>query len=1091
MTALVACIRRAGKALNAGDADLIHEIVREYREDGMTHAEAADRAIGDVIDILNSERADLIEQLTKAGGDASPYLGGARLSRREQERQDTHRQARQETTERETAAETAATDLRSREAERLRTPNVRYGLTPDEQDSVKNNPRDPEAVAVKERMTMEEMARVPKRATRPSTLRELGNAALESNATDRTKIAGRQATLMASPTRHLADFVQGSLRTAAQRVNQLNERMTGRESALTNTAQKVIKPWMTLHQKDPKTAEILTGIMHRSTLMGVDPSKDFQPTQGADSAIEAARQSNHKRLKDLYDKQSPAAKAIYRNTRDLFAQQYQQLQTSMQQRIDAIGADKKTKQALRAMVEKTFESGRVQPYFPLSRYGDYWAVAKDDNGNVVAYSQFEKRTEQRQWLANLEAEGHTVSGGRDTRAGNRGEGPSQTVMDPDFTLDVVRGLKGLESAQATEVNNLIDDIWQTYLRSLPEMSARKQFLHRKGIAGFSGDGLRSVADASLRNARRIAKVEYQFQIENELDNLQAAAKDSADEWAMPVHDEYRQRHQWYMNHTSSPTATVMTSMGFHAYLGLLRPSAAIVNLTQTAVVGLPTLSAFAQGKPGSASVELTKAARDVGSLLKFGADPYGDPNSNKRFSADDRKALTDIEAKFALFDKTRTFDLLGLQEAGGKHVTHPMHRWAEASGWLFHNAEVYNRKVTALAGYRLARQQNQSHDDAVYQAVQLTKDTHFDYSVQNRPRFMQKDAARVAFQFRNHSVNLHYFLIRNFHDSIAKQGTPEQRKQAARRFYGTMGMQATLAGVGGMPIVWTVIEAFEALWELLDNDEQEELHELADPKTRLRGWIEDGLGEQWGTEAAALIMDGGLDGIPFAARQAFPDQAGAIPNPAFSSRLALTNVAFQDAPEDAPIGTGDWYAHYASEIAGPSVGYLMDITKGSYDLAAGDTRALERILPATPTDLLKTVRYAWDGVRNNAGATVVDNEDLAASDYASQLLGFTPYTVHRQYAENRARNFVNQRLEWRRERLSDAYKFDNKHGHDTDESLAAIEAFNQQYPAYLIDIGGLNRSAARAENRFLNGVRVQSRARQELLRQLDTTGDDQ
>ena len=418
----------------------------------------------------------------------------------------------------------------------------------------------------------------------------------------------------------------------------------------------------------------MTGVMQRATLSQVDPAEAYKPridvkktearirslrkaietgakgpgrlrqeiaAREAQLATEQQRKSDHSKLKTIFDSMSPEAQTTYRATRDMFRKQYDTLEDALKTRLETLEADDQTKQALRAMVEKTFESGRIDPYFPLSRYGDYWAVAKDADGEVVAYSQFEKVTEWRDWKANMREQGYKVDGKRDTQAGKTGEGPKLAAMDPGFTLDVVKGLKGLKQ-QPAEVTNLIDDIWQTYLRSLPEMSARKQFIHRKGVMGFTGDGLRSVADASLRNARRIAKVEYQYQIENELAQLdQEAAQipEETDPWAQQVVDEMRQRHEWAMDHTSSPIATTLTSLGFHNYLGMLRPSAGLVNLTQTAIVGLPTLSAYTieAGGKGSAFVELSKASKDVTTLFQRAKDPFADPDTNKRFSKDVRR----------------------------------------------------------------------------------------------------------------------------------------------------------------------------------------------------------------------------------------------------------------------------------------------------------------------------------------------------------------------------------------------------------------------------------------------------------------------
>jgi len=65
--------------------------------------------------------------------------------------------------------------------------------------------------------------------------------------------------------------------------------------------------------------------------------------------------------------------------------------------------------------------------------------------------------------------------------------------------------------------------------------------------------------------------------------------------------------------------------------------------------------------------------------------------------------------------------------------------WASAS-FLFHHAEKFNRQVTFVAAYRLAREAGADPKNAYQQAVQATYDGHFDYSANNRPRVMQDTA---------------------------------------------------------------------------------------------------------------------------------------------------------------------------------------------------------------------------------------------------------------------------------------------------------------------------------------------------------------
>ena len=64
----------------------------------------------------------------------------------------------------------------------------------------------------------------------------------------------------------------------------------------------------------------------------------------------------------------------------------------------------------------------------------------------------------------------------------------------------------------------------------------------------------------------------------------------------------------------------------------------------------------------------------------------------------------------------------------------PAMSWASC---MFHYAEKFNHQVTIVAVYRLVRETGADNKAAYRQAVQATYYGHFDYSANNRPRFMQ------------------------------------------------------------------------------------------------------------------------------------------------------------------------------------------------------------------------------------------------------------------------------------------------------------------------------------------------------------------
>lgn len=73
MASLANCIKRAGKAISAADADVLKQSRQEYIEAGETAQRATERAIIDMIRTIEAERQDLVEQITAKGGVVGEY----------------------------------------------------------------------------------------------------------------------------------------------------------------------------------------------------------------------------------------------------------------------------------------------------------------------------------------------------------------------------------------------------------------------------------------------------------------------------------------------------------------------------------------------------------------------------------------------------------------------------------------------------------------------------------------------------------------------------------------------------------------------------------------------------------------------------------------------------------------------------------------------------------------------------------------------------------------------------------------------------------------------------------------------------------
>jgi len=831
---------------------------------------------------------------------------------------------------------------------------------------------------------------------------------------------GVAATLASVPRRNLADFLPESAAPSVQRYIREANRMSGRRNELLSQYEEVARDWAKWARENKREAGRLADLMHAATLAGVDPSIPYKPLKSGklteeERRAEALRKEQHIILQDAWNRVGEKGQEIYRNVRDTYIKMRKDLEAGLLARIEQSDADGATKKALMDKMRTEFEQGRVTgPYFPLMRYGDLWAVAKDAEGEVISFSRFENRDEQKAWVKEFKAAGYETAQGRRSKS----DGELVGKISPEFATKVA------ELAKKTGDDALVDDIWQLYLRNLPEMSMRKRFLHRKGRLGFAADALRAYANVTFRGAHQQAKLEHVHNMQRHLASLRdevraiennpELSKEFA--WATPVYDEMMHRHEKAMKPDASPVSVMMTSAGFLWWLGFT-PAAAAVNLTQTFLVGLPVLSA--RFNVLGASRELSKA-----SSLWFGS--WG-PIEN-RLRGDERDAIVEAR-RIGLFEKTQAHDLAGVTETGEAGYGGAWQYVVEKGSWMFHKMEQANREITFLAAYRLAKAKGISHADSIIMAEDLTWDSHFDYNNENRPRWMQGNMLRVLTLFKQYSLNMTYRMARDFKDMVTRDLPKEQRKEAMQRFGGMMMMAWVFSGLQGLPAIFS--QGVPWVLEAVFGDEDEPW----DATDALRVY----LAEMFGAKGAEAIMKGPVD---------------ALAGPTVSSRVALSSLWWRDPSvyDDDEAA----FTHIVMEMLGPIPTTIKDVTIGTARAwsEGHPDRAFESVTPKFFKDILRARRFAVDGALtwHSPPSVLLKPEEFTTLDLFWQAFGFTPARLTMQYEQNRAIKFVELGLRERRQRVIDKYMVAlfNKDKKALSEANEAIGKWNRSNPSLAI-----------------------------------------
>ncbi|MEO9632361.1 MAG: PLxRFG domain-containing protein [Sulfitobacter sp.] len=864
----------------------------------------------------------------------------------------------------------------------------------------------------------------------------------------------------------------GKRLTAAQSYLKHKENMDQTRNDWHSRADTVSQRWLKSRNKDPRANDTLMDLMHRTTLAQVDPTQAYDGSDATWAKKEVARhgehapdwahrkvaedqrrRKSHRVLREIYDALPPAFQKLYKDIRaeydamgdDFEAAVLENVKHSM--RVALKRARKEHKKAMQSIkddgltgrekadavaeadealrkaeqrnekgaasklqsLRAQFESNRLTgPYFPLARFGDYFVTVRDDDDQVISFAQFETEAKQQVHIKEMEAK-HP---GKVQHGLMNKKGALRDQVNPTFVADVEAML-----ADAEVDDQVLDAIWQRWLSTMPDQSIRTSKIHRKGRAGWNEDAFRAFGKHMFHGAHQLARLKHGVLLEEALDDARDEARVSENpNRAGALVNEMEKRHEFTMNPTGSSVVASMSSLAFLWYLGA-SPAAAIVNISQTTIVGTPIMAArFTKAGVNGSLSAITKAAKDFGR-------GKGHVENSANLSADEKKAMAEAYQRGTI-DKTQAHDLASVAETGIEYNAH-REKWMRRIGWFFHNAERMNREVTFLANYRLARADGLSHAEAVDVGADMTWKIHFDYQNTARPRFMQNDLGKILTTFRQFTVNMLYRMFRDAHQAL-NGATEAERREARAQLVGiTLSMMAH-AGIKG---TWGYGIAMGLLALFLPGDSDD-----------LEDWMQDALlmeGDDPATAAWNFAMGAALNGAP-----------GQITGANLTERLGMPNLWFRGPGRE--LEGRDVYAHYVKELLGPVYGIGEGVVRGGFAVAEGDVvRGAESMIPKFVRDIMKTGRYAADGVETWNGDPIV--EDVNPWELLLQANGFTPARVAERYE-------INNRLKNRERKIMDERKDIHKAASDAisaggpipEKVMDMVRDFNKRFPEYPI-----------------------------------------
>lgn len=304
------------------------------------------------------------------------------------------------------------------------------------------------------------------------------------------------------------------------------------------------------NRKNRKANEALVDLMHDSTIAGVDPSEAYVPIieeeyarqQIADLKEQARRRRGENtgpilaRIDEIEQmltqeraraKAAPGlqerwaalpedAKALYREVRDAYERQDRKWQDALLARVADEIQDGRRRAAVIDMLRTKLESQRVQkPYFPLFRVGDYWAAVRDAEGDMVDFRMFESEVDWNNHVKAMQAEGFDVAHGKNIKQLLEMDG-----VAPGFVAEV---------EQLVDDPVLQDEIWQRYLQTLPDVSVRKHFIHRRKVPGYDMDALRAFSTQMFHGGYQLARMRWAHKMRKSLERMEEDIGTAADD----------------------------------------------------------------------------------------------------------------------------------------------------------------------------------------------------------------------------------------------------------------------------------------------------------------------------------------------------------------------------------------------------------------------------------------------------------------------------------------------------------------------------------------------------------------------------------
>ena len=792
------------------------------------------------------------------------------------------------------------------------------------------------------------------------------------------------------------------------------------------------------------------------------------------------------------------AHEIYKMARDAYRETFLKGQTRLLEYVNKTTTNPEMRERLIAMIQARYQqANQKKVYFPLMRYGKFWiSVGK---GADQAFFMRGSAKERDALLENIAGQlGRTseelIRDG-EISVGNELKEKQATFMGATTELkEIFTLIDGMQDTSQEEISQIKDNIYQLYLRSLPPEQMRRRFVRRKNKLGYSEDALRNFINSQQSSAKQLARFKYNTELDLAIQAAEQSLKGMTPEEGLYKYEALLKELSTRAKAELNPVVAQGFDFGKFASLGnqvafvymLTAPKSALIQFTQVPIVGIPTLIAKGYGKRNVLRVlggYLAVINRfGIGESLSVINSKYIDEHKNSA----QLKAAYQTAVDLGVTNVTYSADLSARKKSDtDKFDSTPAKTWrgfVDMMGFLFHHSERLSREIIFMATVELeldrlnANKPNLTDDARLSQATQTAVETTyeilFNYTLYEKPPLMKHPVGKIATQFLTYPLQMTSFLIRNFFGTVWPTIPKAERKAAATKLFGTIGMTTLFAGAVGVPGYTAIMGMAEGVREALRPDmddedadiwydENDEGNPLGKRNLDLwfrEWWIPTMFGPNSDIASALGLEPETAQGL---ARGIEMGPISALTDWNFGSSVTLDHLWFQDRVPSDDMKSAFQYFLFDT-FGGPLGAMGSQIIDGVQDMNEGNfDRGWEKFAPAFFRGPLKAMRVSEEGsLTSGQRAQILDAEWYTTGKLLGQALNFQPTTE----AEISKANFLAKRVtvEVLRERtkvlnqINLAYAKDMENSTPStqaniDEALDAVYEYNYRNGFYPID----------------------------------------